>query len=113
MHANWIIMDGETRWEEALASSFHKPVLLFKHSTRCPLSSMALNRLKGLDRAFYDQADFYYLDLIAHRSLSTQMAEHFGVQHESPQVLWVEQGQCQYHASHMDIRPAALMARLA
>ena len=43
------------------------------------------------------------VDVIAHRQISNAVADRFGVQHESPQLLMIENGHCSHHASHFDI----------
>jgi len=45
----------------------------------------------------------YFLDLIRYRHLSNQIAESFGVAHQSPQVLLIDRGKCVYHDSHFNI----------
>lgn len=77
-------------------------VLIFKHSTRCSISSMALNRLetKWQDD---EQIPAYYLDLLEHRDISNEIANLFSVEHASPQALLIQNGRCIYHASHTDI----------
>ncbi len=50
--------------------------------------------------------DFHYLDLINYRSLSNKIAETFGVNHESPQVLIIKDGTCVFDESHMGISMA-------
>ena len=87
---------------DAIASeSFKLPQVLFKHSTRCSISSMALNRLEGSTPPA--GVDFYLLDLLQHRNISAAIAEKFKVHHESPQVLVVINGECAYDESHMGI----------
>ena len=46
----------------------------------------------------------YYLDLLRFRPLSAHIAEQFGIRHESPQLLLIQDGECRYDASHMGIR---------
>lgn len=77
-------------------------VLIFKHSTRCSISSMALNRLeaKWIDN---NKIPAYYLDLLSHRDISNEIANLFSVEHASPQVLLIKNGLCIYNASHTDI----------
>lgn len=79
-----------------------RAVLVFKHSTRCSISSMALNRLES---KWKDKEDVpcFYLDLLNHRDISNQMATEFSVQHQSPQILLIKNGQCIYHESHNGI----------
>ncbi|MEO5647421.1 MAG: bacillithiol system redox-active protein YtxJ, partial [Chitinophagaceae bacterium] len=77
------------------------PQVIFKHSTRCSISSMAKSRLERSSEP--ENMDFHYLDLIAHRSLSTKIADEFNVYHESPQVLVISNGECIYDESHSGI----------
>ena len=66
---------------EAIANkSFNTPQVLFKHSTRCSISSMALNRLESSTPP--TGVDFYLLDLLQHRNISAAIAEKFKVHHE-------------------------------
>lgn len=98
---NWIHINNEAQLNEIIQKSSGKPQVIFKHSTRCSISSVALNRLQKA--GFSDQIDFYYLDLISYRPLSNKIAELFKVQHESPQVLLIKEGKCIYDESHMGI----------
>lgn len=98
---NWNTLSNEDQLAEIKTASFQTPQVIFKHSTRCSISSTALNRL---ERANLPQGIvFYYLDIIQHRSLSNKVAELFQVQHESPQILLIKDGTCMYHESHMSI----------
>ena len=79
-----------------------KPILIFKHSTRCSISRMAL---KQFEREFdyQDKVTPYFLDLIANRDVSDDIASRFHVTHQSPQVLLIKDGKSIYDASHSDI----------
>ncbi len=86
------------------------PCLILKHSTRCPISSMAKHRLElGWDLE-PDSVETYYLDLIRYRDVSNFIADTFDVPHESPQALLIKVGACVYDASHLDIRVDELRA---
>lgn len=87
--------------------------LIFKHSTRCPISSMALNRIQSSPDLSNTLPQFYLLDLIAHRDLSAQVSSLFNVHHESPQILLISGGECILDASHMDIRPSEILEILS
>jgi bacillithiol system protein YtxJ len=101
---NWIELERETQLEEIKRESINQPVLLFKHSTTCSISSMAINRLERSWKAEeMGGVKAYYLDLHANRGLSRRVADVFDVMHESPQVLLIRNGECVYHASHMGI----------
>jgi bacillithiol system protein YtxJ len=98
---NWIPLTTEAQLDEIIDMSASKPTLIFKHSTRCSISSTALNRL---ERAWGStETSAYYLDLIAYRPISGLIAEKFNVEHQSPQVLVINQGKCSYSATHLDI----------
>jgi bacillithiol system protein YtxJ len=95
-------------------ASHDRPVLLFKHSTRCSISSAALGRLeRAWTKEDDERHDAYYLDLLQHRDVSNTIAERYGVEHESPQVLVVRNGKCTYHTSHLGITYAGAMEALA
>lgn len=92
-----------------IEASETKPQLLFKHSTRCSISSMALNRMtKGI--AKLEKYDVHYLDLIAHRDISNAIAQQTGVEHQSPQTIIISKGKAIYAASHHEIDPAEMQA---
>lgn len=77
--------------------------LIFKHSTRCSVSSMAKRRFEMDWDAIPAETQFYFLDLISYRDISAQIADTFQVHHESPQLLLIKDGQCVLDASHGDI----------
>ena len=98
---NWIPLNAEIQLAQIIADSAGRPQLIFKHSTRCSISSMAKNRL---ERNFQPAGiDFYFLDLLSQRPLSHRIADLFSVPHESPQVLLIKDGRCIYNESHSGI----------
>ncbi|WP_143310142.1 bacillithiol system redox-active protein YtxJ [Chitinophaga vietnamensis] len=99
---NWITLTNEEQLQEINTASGHQPVVIFKHSTRCSISSMAKSRL---ERAVEPEGlTFYYLDLINYRHISNKISEIYHIPHESPQVLVIRNGQCIYDESHNGIR---------
>ncbi len=97
---NWKHLHASGQLEELIELSHIQPQVIFKHSTRCSISSVVKNRL---EKSGGNPEQFHYLDLIAHRPLSNAIAETFGVVHESPQVLVIKNGKCVFHESHMSI----------
>ena len=83
-------------------SGFGLTVLLFKHSTRCSISSMALSRLESKWQDD-DKIPAYFLDLLNHRDISNEIAIKFSVVHQSPQLLIISKEKCIYNTSHSDI----------
>lgn len=105
---NWIYLTDEGQLAEIIARSQTKPQVIFKHSTRCSISAVALQRMQKAQQP--ESLDFYFLDLLAHRSLSNKVAEVFGVHHESPQVLLIKDGKCIFDESHLGISMNDLVA---
>ena len=97
----WNELTTPEQVDEIVHRSKDKPQVIFKHSRRCSLSSMVLSRLEKT--GFPSSLDFHFIDLIQHRQVSNQVAEAFGVWHESPQVLLIRNGECVYDESHMAI----------
>lgn len=98
---NWIELNNELQINEIKEKSVNKPQVIFKHSTRCSISSVAKNRLEKVDSP--ENTDFYYLDLIKYRSVSDKIASEFDVFHESPQILLIKNRECVYDDSHSGI----------
>ena len=98
---NWIDIADEKQLEQIKEQSRQQPVVIFKHSTRCSISSMAKSRLEREKPT--ENVLFYYLDLIRYRPISNKVAEVFQVHHESPQVLIIKNGECVYDESHNGI----------
>ena len=88
-------------------------VLIFKHSPRCPVSVAALRRLekdweKGQKGANSGLIVPFLVDVLKERPLSTAIAEHYDIEHASPQVLLIKGADCLHNASHEAITYAAL-----
>lgn len=88
----------------------NKPSLIFKHSNRCSISSMALSRMKSSKKELDQVFDIYLIDVVENRPLSLKIADETGIQHESPQAIILNQGNVVYSASHMSITPQAALA---
>lgn len=108
---NWITLQTDQQLADLLQDSFSTPQLIYKHSTRCSLSSVIKSRLEKSKQP--EHIRFHFLDLIAHRALSNKIAEDFKVHHESPQVLLIKNGECIYEESHMSIHMDEIAGQLA
>lgn len=111
---NWLPLNQEAQIPEIKNRSFQAvdAVAIFKHSTRCHISSMAKKRLEHEWDLPEDRLPVYYLDLIAFRNISNKIADEFAVHHESPQILLIKDGKCIYDASHGEITAAGIKAAL-
>lgn len=112
MPTPWLPLTDAAQLPAIAEESRVRPVLIFKHSTTCSISAAAKSKLERQWDAAGLPADMslYYLDLLRYRPLSVAVAEQFGVQHESPQLLLIQDGACRYDASHMGIRLADVVA---
>jgi bacillithiol system protein YtxJ len=111
----WLLINDESQLNVIDTQSFDSAIhtiLIFKHSTRCSISSVALNRLERAWDANNDKIPTYFLDLIQHRSISEKIAQKYAIQHESPQILVIKNGKCIYSASHSSISVSDIQAAI-
>jgi monothiol bacilliredoxin len=92
----------------ALSESHSRPILLFKHSLTCPISTRALDEL----RSYLDNADprvgYNLITVQTARAVSNETASRLHINHESPQAILVRNGRELWNASHRDITALAL-----
>nr|WP_041264970.1 bacillithiol system redox-active protein YtxJ [Bernardetia litoralis] len=101
---NWNKLETPETLQEIIKNSDTTPVLIFKHSTRCSISTMALSRFeRQWNQEKMGNVEPYYLDLIKYKNISNLIAQELKITHESPQVLLVKNGKCIYNASHSSI----------
>jgi len=99
---SWNELTDLGQLNEIIAMSNEKPVAIFKHSTRCSVSRMALKQFENEFNSS-DKVTPYFLDLIEYRAISNEIANRFGVTHQSPQLILIKEGKAIYNVSHSDI----------
>ena len=100
----WISLKDSMQLDEILAESKIKPVLIYKHSTRCNISRATLDRLeRKWDASAIGEIKRYFLDLISYREISNRIADMFQVEHHSPQILVISNGKSVLDLSHYEI----------
>jgi bacillithiol system protein YtxJ len=104
---NWIPLTDLGQLNEIINESVTKPVAIFKHSTRCSVSRMALRQFEN-EFDLSDKVTLYFLDLLNHRDVSNEIATRFGVEHQSPQLILINNGKAIYDASHSSIDAESL-----
>lgn len=92
---HWINLDSAARFDALLETE--KVFAVFKHSTRCSISTNARYRL---EREWIFDIPVYEVDVLRQRELSMHIAERSGIRHESPQLILFRDGQPVYHGSH-------------
>ena len=104
----WIELTSSEQLKQAIETSVDHPIILFKHSTRCSISTMAKSRFESNWNTDLSDVSIYYLDLIAHRNISNEIAELTGIEHQSPQAIVLKNKEVIYDASHSEISAKAI-----
>lgn len=102
-YLNWLPLTAIEQLEEIKEISKTEPVFIFKHSTRCSISSIVIKRFEALFKEEHQGLKVYYLDLLNYRNISDEIGDTFQVIHQSPQLLIVKNGISVQNASHYDI----------
>ncbi|MCS3529027.1 bacillithiol system redox-active protein YtxJ [Chryseobacterium sp. JUb7] len=105
----WKKIENEDDLKKAIESSSQHKIGIFKHSTSCFISKTVLKNFEKEIENQNEAVEVYYLDLLAHRPLSNKIAEDFGIRHESPQFIVIENGKAINDASHQDISLSQLV----
>jgi bacillithiol system protein YtxJ len=90
-------LDTLGKLEAAIEESRFRPVLLFKHSTSCGISSGVFRDVSTVD------TDVNLIIVQTDRDISNEIERRTGIKHESPQAIVLKNGEAVYHASHYDI----------
>jgi bacillithiol system protein YtxJ len=110
---NWIALNLVEQLEEIAKESQQRPVLIYKHSTRCNISRASLDRLeRNYKPEELQGVNVYFLDLLSFRDVSQAVAQKFNVIHESPQAIVIRNGKAIYAASHFEIDYNIIRAQL-
>ncbi|MFT4752484.1 MAG: bacillithiol system protein YtxJ [Salibacteraceae bacterium] len=99
---NWRKLTSVSEFEDLMMQSSidGSAFILFKHSTRCMVSTMAL---RSFESEFRSDIPTYMVDLIQDRDLSNFIAKTTQVEHQSPQVISIKAGVSVYNESHYQI----------
>lgn len=104
----WHQLQDITQLDSIVEESKQMPVAIFKHSTRCGISRMVLRQFEKGYKFEDSQIKLYFLDLLAHRNISNEIVDRFGVAHESPQIILLKNEKVVHHDSHNSIEPEHL-----
>lgn len=99
----WKKIESQKDLDAAIEKSSQQKVLIFKHSTRCFISKTVLRSLEKQMQESDKNFGYYFLDLLAYRSISNEIESRFDVVHQSPQLIVLENGKAIYNASHQNI----------
>jgi len=94
--------------DHALDESRERPVLLFKHSLSCSISTRAFSELRSYLNNADPRISYKLITVQTSRSVSDEAASRLRIEHQSPQAILVRNGRELWNASHHDITAEAL-----
>lgn len=100
------ILDSLDALDALFQSSHQAPVVLFKHSRSCGISSHLLEEIETVE------APVNVVVVQNHREISNAIENRTGFRHQSPQAFVIRDGQAVYQASHYGIDPDAINRHL-
>ncbi len=100
MKARFKEINSTEKLDELFRQSNEQPIVIFKHSLTCPISSGVYEEISNAD------ADINLVVVQKARNVSTAIADKTGVRHETPQAIVLKNGKPIYHASHYDVTAA-------
>ncbi|GGE20020.1 hypothetical protein GCM10011571_22460 [Marinithermofilum abyssi] len=107
--AQWRELTSLQDWKEVLEQSGDRPVLVFKHSTQCPVSAKAWEESQAYTNGEPRQdVSYVWVKVIEHRDVSNQIAQDLDVRHQSPQAILIKNGQQVWNTSHWHIKQEVL-----
>lgn len=92
--------------DKLITDSKSEPVVIFKHSNSCGISSAAYREMEKLE----NQVNL--LEVQSARDVSRQLADLTGIPHETPQVIVLKDGKAVWNASHFEVKAGAVMQAL-
>jgi bacillithiol system protein YtxJ len=97
---------------QVIEESKTRPVLIFKHSTSCPISLRAFRQFQSYLETADPNLAYNLITVQTDRPVSNEAAATLGVQHETPQAILVRNGREIWQASHYDITVSSLQAAI-
>ncbi|WP_028612792.1 bacillithiol system redox-active protein YtxJ [Paenibacillus harenae] len=100
-------------WNKVYENSSERPLVVFKHSTTCPVSANAHQEFSNyLNGTPNQNVEYVLVKVIESRPVSNQIAEDTSVKHESPQIIYIDKKAKVWTASHWSVTKAHISAVL-
>jgi len=91
-------------FDALVVRSENDPVFIFKHSTTCPISARAIDRVNQYMESKGEAVPpFSLVKVIESRPVSNGIADRLSVIHQSPQLILLHAGKGIWNASHHNI----------
>ena len=100
------MLTSEEELKDAIQNTEDSLCIIFKHSTRCPISAAAHRQVAAFEK--HSDIPVYLIRVIEERPLSRSFANQYDVVHASPQAIVLRQGKVVWNASHYQITDTAL-----
>lgn len=100
----WYTQSNMKELDSLNIASIQKPLVIFKHSPTCAISTKALYELEQQPEAFFEEATWLIVNVLEEQRFSYAIADRYGVRHESPQILIIEEGRCRQHIDLADVK---------
>ncbi len=105
---HWHELTSSEQIDAITEASRARDQLIFKHSTRCSISAMALEKFESVPPK--PNLDYHKLLVVEDRPVSLEVAQRYDIIHQSPQILQIRDGECIMHTSHWEIEMARVMS---
>lgn len=103
----------QEQWQEAFERSNDHLIVVFKHSTTCPVSANAYQEFSNyLADKPREDVEYLFVKVIESRPISLQIAEDTNIKHESPQIMLLDKKEKVWSASHWSVTKAHITAVL-
>ena len=102
MENRFVKVTGAEQFTDLLTRSQEQPVVIFKHSTTCPISAAAYDEMAQV------AGEIVLVEVQRARELSREIEKQTGIRHESPQVLVLDNGKVVWNASHFKVKARAV-----
>lgn len=103
MGHRFLKIDNKEKLDKLITDSKSKPIVIFKHSTACGISSAAYKEMEKFD------GQVNLLEVQSARDVSRELADLTGIRHETPQVIVLKDGKAVWNASHFDVKAGAVL----
>ncbi|HVQ57061.1 MAG TPA: bacillithiol system redox-active protein YtxJ [Pyrinomonadaceae bacterium] len=88
--------------DELFERSYDEPVIIFKHSNSCGISSHVMEMVDEVGN------EINFVVVQDDRDISNSIADRTGHRHQSPQIFVIKNGKPVYHATHYGVDPEAI-----
>ena len=102
MDNHFVPISDKESFEQLVSDSEKRPVVVFKHSTACPISEGAYEEMSGL------KVPVNMVVVQNERDVSEEIEARTEVEHHTPQVIVLRNGKAVWNASHGKVKAEAV-----